>query len=119
MREDVLAGAGFTEKEHRRVGSADRFEHAEHFAHRERASPRISEGFFFRRENGERVTGLFEAKLDAETFVRIHRTTIVNLDRVRELRPLFQGGWIVVLRDGSELNASRAYADRLRERFAG
>lgn len=41
-------------------------------------------------------------------FVRIHRQTIVNLDRVRELSPL-AAGYIVVLDDGTQLTMSRRY----------
>lgn len=54
-----------------------------------------------------------EAKLDPEKFVRIHRSVIVNLDRVKSLRPLFNGDHIVVLKDGQELNLSRTYHEKL------
>lgn len=56
-----------------------------------------------------------EARLPHGAFVRIHRSAIVNLDRVRELQPWFHGEYIVVLNDGTKLTASRAYASRLRE----
>jgi two-component system LytT family response regulator len=46
-------------------------------------------------------------KLDPREFVRIHRSTIVNLKRVREVQPWFQGGHIVVLHSGEELRMSR------------
>ncbi|HLM58784.1 MAG TPA: response regulator [Pyrinomonadaceae bacterium] len=59
-----------------------------------------------------------EAKLDPEKFVRIHRSVIVNLDRVKSLRPLFNGDHIVVLKDGQELNLSRTYHDKLMELLA-
>ena len=59
-----------------------------------------------------------EAKLDPEKFVRIHRSVIVNLDRVKSLRPLFNGDHIVVLKDGQELNLSRTYHERLMELLA-
>jgi two-component system LytT family response regulator len=49
-----------------------------------------------------------------EGFVRIHRSTIVNAARIRELRPLIGGDFTVVLQGGAELRASRGYADRLR-----
>ena len=45
--------------------------------------------------------------------VRIHRSTLVNLDRVTELRPLSNGEFTVVLRDGTELKMSRNYRDAL------
>jgi DNA-binding LytR/AlgR family response regulator len=51
----------------------------------------------------------FEQRLDPERFVRIHRSTIVNLDRVRELRPTMSGGYRVVLTNGVELPLSRGY----------
>ena len=56
-----------------------------------------------------------EARLPRGVFVRIHRSAIVNLDRVRELQPWFHGEYIVILTDGTKLTASRAYASRLRE----
>ena len=56
-----------------------------------------------------------EERLPHGTFVRIHRSTIVNLDRVRELQPWFHGEYVVILADGTKLTASRAYAGRLRE----
>ena len=47
-------------------------------------------------------------------FLRIHRSTIVNAARIRELRPQPNGEFVVVLHSGVELRASRGYADRLR-----
>jgi two-component system LytT family response regulator len=54
-----------------------------------------------------------EARLDPKQFVRIHRSTIVNLDRVRKLSPSFVGDYAVVLHDGTKLKLSRGYQDRL------
>jgi two-component system LytT family response regulator len=54
-----------------------------------------------------------EACLDPEVFVRIHRSSIVNLERVRELRQLFGGDYTVVLHDGTQLKLSRARRERL------
>ncbi|HWS90079.1 MAG TPA: response regulator [Pyrinomonadaceae bacterium] len=54
-----------------------------------------------------------EAKLDPERFVRIHRSAIVNVDRIKSLRPLFNGDHVVVLKDGRELNLSRTYHEKL------
>ena len=56
-----------------------------------------------------------EVRLPRGSFVRIHRSAIVNLDHVRELQPWFHGEYIVILNDGTKLTASRAYAGRLRE----
>lgn len=53
--------------------------------------------------------GKLEQSLDPQRFVRIHRSTIVPLDRVRELQPSFRGDLIVVLRDGTRLTLGRAY----------
>jgi two-component system, LytTR family, response regulator len=47
------------------------------------------------------------AKLDPERFVRIHRSSIVNVSRIRELQPCDSGEYIAVLRDGKELSCSR------------
>lgn len=54
-----------------------------------------------------------EASLDPDRFLRIHRSTIVNLDRVREIQPLVHGEYRVVLTDGTKLSLSRGYRDRL------
>jgi two-component system LytT family response regulator len=58
-----------------------------------------------------------EAKLDPEKFFRIHRSTLVQIDRIKELHPLFGGDYAVILRNGTELNLSRNYRDRLPELF--
>jgi two-component system LytT family response regulator len=54
-----------------------------------------------------------EVKLDPKTFVRIHRSAIVNIDRIKELEPWFHGEYIVIMRDGTRLTASRVFSDRL------
>jgi two-component system LytT family response regulator len=54
-----------------------------------------------------------EAKLDPKTFVRIHRSAIVNIDSIKELEPWFHGEYIVIMRDGTRLTASRVFSDRL------
>lgn len=54
----------------------------------------------------ETLQALME-KLDPREFVRIHRSTIVNLRRVREVQPWFQGSHIVILQSGEELRMSR------------
>lgn len=50
-------------------------------------------------------------RLDPSRFARVHRSTIVNLDRVRELQPWFHGDAIAILRDGTRLQVSRTYRD--------
>jgi two-component system LytT family response regulator len=57
--------------------------------------------------------GGMEEQLDARRFTRIHRSTIVNVDRVKEVRPWFAGDYQVKLHDGTELRLSRRYRDRL------
>jgi two-component system, LytTR family, response regulator len=50
-----------------------------------------------------------EAKLDPAAFARIHRSAVVNVDRIAEMRPHDNGEYVVVLRDGTELKLSRSY----------
>ena len=54
-----------------------------------------------------------ESKLDPGRFIRIHRSTIVSTDAIAELEPLFQGDYVVVLRDGTRLTSSRGYRGNL------
>lgn len=54
-----------------------------------------------------------EQRLDPQRFLRIHRSTIVNLDRVQELQPYFRGEYVVLLRDGTRLKLSRTHRDKL------
>jgi two-component system LytT family response regulator len=54
-----------------------------------------------------------EGRLDPSKFLRIHRSTLVNLDRIQELQPLFHGDYVVKLLDGTELSLSRSYRERL------
>ena len=56
-----------------------------------------------------------EQRLPAGTFLRIHRSTIVNLDRVREIQPWFRGDSVAILHDGTRLSVGRAFAERLHE----
>lgn len=56
-----------------------------------------------------------ESRLDPRRFIRIHRSTIVNVDRVRKMSPSFAGEYAVVLNDGTKLRLSRGYQDRLQE----
>jgi two-component system LytT family response regulator len=59
-----------------------------------------------------------ETRLDSELFVRIHRSTIVNVDHIRELQPWFHGEYVVILLDGTRLMASRVFSDRLHRLIA-
>ena len=63
----------------------------------------------------EKISTL-EERLDPDLFLRVHRSTIVNLDRVAELRPLPSGDYTITLRDGTKLKLSRGYRQKLAER---
>jgi len=65
-----------------------------------------------------RISGL-EKNLPPDQFFRVHRSTIVNLDRIKEFQPLFKGEGLIVLKDGSRLSASRSCSQRLRAFLAG
>jgi two-component system LytT family response regulator len=56
----------------------------------------------------ETMTRLIE-RLDPDRFTRIHRSTIVNTDRIDRLEPVARGDWTVVLHDGTRLTMSRTY----------
>ena len=56
-----------------------------------------------------------EDRLDPEKFLRIHRSTIVNIERIRELQQQFHGDYLVVLKNGQRLTLSRSYRDRIQE----
>ena len=60
------------------------------------------------------LSGIGE-RLDGERFLRVHRTSIVNVDRIHEITPLFHGDFQIVLHDGTELVLSRRYRERLPE----
>ena len=51
--------------------------------------------------------------LDPRQFAQIHRSTIVNLDRVREVQPWFGGDYVAILHDGRRLRVSRTYAPKV------
>lgn len=54
-----------------------------------------------------------EANLPQNKFIRIHRTTIVNLNQIKELIPRFRGDYTVVLNNQTKLNLSRRYKENL------
>ncbi|HKS30633.1 MAG TPA: LytTR family DNA-binding domain-containing protein [Pyrinomonadaceae bacterium] len=56
-----------------------------------------------------------EAQLDPKKFLRIHRSSIVKIDRIKELQPWFHGEYRVILLDGTQLTLSRNYRENLQE----
>ncbi len=58
-----------------------------------------------------------EEQLDPSQFIRSHRSTIVNLDRIKELHPYFHGDYMIVLKDGTQLKLSRSRRQKLEERL--
>ncbi len=58
-----------------------------------------------------------EEKLDPDRFLRIHRSTMVNIERIKEMQPWFSGDHVVVLTDGTELRLSRGYRESLDRRL--
>lgn len=54
-----------------------------------------------------------EQRLPEDTFLRISRSTIVNVERIRELQPLFHGEYVVILRNNTRLTLSRGYREKL------
>jgi len=58
-----------------------------------------------------------EGRLDPAKFVRIHRSIIVNLERIKEMHPHFNGDYVVVLDDGRQLRLSRTRREQLEARL--
>ena len=55
-----------------------------------------------------------EASLDPERFVRVHRSAMVNLEKIARVEPWSRGEYAIVLRDGTKLTSSRAYGSAFR-----
>lgn len=55
-----------------------------------------------------------EAALDPQSFLRIHRSTIVNLHKIREVERGINGQYLVTLANGQRCNSGRAYRQRIR-----
>ena len=58
-----------------------------------------------------------EGRLDPERFFRIHRSRIVNVERIQEMQPWLNGEYSIVLRSGIRLTLSRGYRERLQDRL--
>jgi len=61
--------------------------------------------------------GHLESQLDGLQFMRIHRSTIVNVDRIQEMQSSFNGEYVVLLRNGTRLTLSRGYRDAIHARL--
>ena len=55
-----------------------------------------------------------EQELDPARFLRISRSVIVNLDRIQEVQPWFQGDYVLILNDSTKLTSTRGYRDNMR-----
>jgi two-component system LytT family response regulator len=56
-----------------------------------------------------------EARLPTASFLRIHRSTIVNVDRVQEVQPWFAGDYVLILSDRTQLTTGRRYRAAVRD----
>jgi len=59
--------------------------------------------------------GAFERRLPKESFLRISRSTIVNVEHIKELHPMFHGEYVVVLGNGTRLTLTRGYREKLHQ----
>lgn len=59
-----------------------------------------------------------QGRLDPAKFIRVHRSRIVNVERIKELQPWFHGEYLIVLNDGTQLTLSRSYREKLMEFMA-
>ncbi len=62
----------------------------------------------------ERMKNL-EARLNPRQFARLHRSSIVRLDFIREFQRWYHGEWLALLKDGTKVPVSRTYYDRFKE----
>ena len=68
----------------------------------------VGKASYLRRETMEAA----EARLVPKKFLRLNRSTLVNLERVKAWEPLFHGDSVVILRDGTRLIVSRVYREK-------
>jgi two-component system, LytTR family, response regulator len=62
--------------------------------------------------------GEMEHQFAGDRFIRIHRSTIVNVERIKEMQPLFYGEYAVILNDGTRLTLSRSFREKVFSRLA-
>jgi two-component system, LytTR family, response regulator len=112
--EDVHGKRGFPERIALKVGPRTRFVRIADIDWME------AEGNYIRLHVGDRshlvreTMAMMEDRLDPTQFVRIHRSTFVNVDRIRELETVSRSESVVILNNGRKLTASRGYRERLR-----
>lgn len=58
-----------------------------------------------------------EERLDPERFIRIHRSKIVNIERIKEIQNWFQSEYLIILKDGTQLTLSRTYREKFEKLF--
>lgn len=61
--------------------------------------------------------GDMEQQFSGDRFIRIHRSTIVNVERIKEMQPLFYGEYAVILNDGTRLTLSRSFREKVFSRL--
>ncbi len=64
----------------------------------------------------ETITSL-ESRLGERQFLRVHRSTLVNVDRIKTLRPSLYGDYAILLRDGTKLTLSRGFRETVLKRL--
>ena len=64
----------------------------------------------------ETITAL-ESRLGARQFLRVHRSTLVNVDRIKTLKPSLYGDYAILLRDGTKLTLSRGFRETVLRRL--
>jgi two-component system LytT family response regulator len=64
----------------------------------------------------ETITSL-ESRLGQQQFLRVHRSTLVNVDRIKTLRPSLYGDYSILLRDGTKLTLSRGFRETVLKRL--
>ncbi|TAK67572.1 MAG: response regulator transcription factor [Bacteroidetes bacterium] len=60
-----------------------------------------------------------EEKLNPDQFIRIHRSSIVRIDMIQEIRPFFEGESVVMMKDGTKLKLGKTYKQKLKKFLHG
>ena len=68
-------------------------------------------------EHARTPLSALERRLDPDHFARVHRSALVNLDRVAEISPWSYGDYLIRLEDGTRIKLSRHYRRDLEARF--